>query len=118
VVPNPNKLVGIFLEFYYFCHEDIEQKELHPVSLSAGGIFRLFGAIIQWAPKRKSSHWDRGDEEHAREIRILDKSKVMLFDMPKPIKYLLSAHNTTLAVLQLSGSPKACNNRQTIDRKV
>jgi hypothetical protein len=84
---------------HYFCHEDREQQEIHAVSISAGGIFSPFGKIIQWVPKRKGSHWNRDDEEHGREIRILDKSKVMLFDMPKLIKYLLSAQNTTLAVL-------------------
>lgn len=84
---------------YYFLHDDREQKKIHVVSFSAGGIFSLFGKNIQWVPKRKSSHWDRGNEEHPREIRILDKAKVMCFDMPKPIQRLLSAQNITLAVL-------------------
>ncbi|HRB21759.1 MAG TPA: hypothetical protein PLB54_08705, partial [Nitrosomonas sp.] len=71
----------------------------HVASFSSVGIVRLFGAHIQWVPKRRKRHWDRDDEELPREIRILEAAKVMRFDMPISIKRMLSAQNRTLAVL-------------------
>lgn len=84
---------------YYFLHDDIEEEEVHVVSLSSVGVVRLFGACIQWVPKRRERHWDREGAELPREIRILDTSKVMCFDMPTSIKHMLSAQNKTLSVL-------------------
>lgn len=84
---------------HYFLHDDIEQEEIHVASFSSGGVVRLFGTHIQWVPKRRERHWDRDDEELPREIRILDATKVMRFDMPKSIKRMLSAQNTTLTAL-------------------
>ena len=84
---------------YYFLHDDKEQEEVHVASFSSVGIVRLFGAHIQWVPKRRKRHWDRDDEELPREIRILEAAKVMRFDMPISIKRMLSAQNRTLAVL-------------------
>lgn len=84
---------------YYFLHDDTEQEKVHVASLSSGGVVRLFGTHIQWVPKRTERHWDRGDEELPREIRILDTAKLMRFDISKSIKRMLSAQNKTLAVL-------------------
>jgi len=84
---------------YYFLHDDTEQQEIHIASFSSDGIVRLFGANIQWVPKRRERHWDRDDEELPREIRILDAAKVMRFDMPTSIKRILSAQNRTFTIL-------------------
>ncbi|MFI0474068.1 hypothetical protein ACGLWX_15245 [Halomonas sp. HMF6819] len=84
---------------YFFLHDDTEQEKIHVASFSSDGVVRLFGTHIQWVPKRQERHWDRDDEEIPREIRILDAAKVMRFDMPTPIKRILSAQNRTLAVL-------------------
>lgn len=84
---------------YFFLHDDTEQEKIHVASFSSDGVVRLFGTHIQWVPKRRERHWDRDDEEIRREIRILDAAKVMRFDMPTPIKRMLSAQNRTLAVL-------------------
>lgn len=84
---------------YYFLCENIEQEEIHLASISSGGVTRFFGNHIQWVPKRTERHWDRDDEEFSREIRILDETKLMCFDMPASIKRMLSAQNKTLAVI-------------------
>lgn len=84
---------------YYFVHDDTEQEEVHVASFNSEGVMHLFGAHIQWVPKRKEKNWDRDDEELPREIRLLETAKVMRFDMPKSIKRMLSAQNRTLAVL-------------------
>ena len=84
---------------YYFLHDDTGQEEIHVASFNSSGVVRLFGTHIQWVPKRRERHWDRGDEELPREIRILDAAKVMCFDMPTSIKRMLSVQNATLTVL-------------------
>lgn len=84
---------------YYFLHDDTGQEEAHIDSFHSSGVVRLFGAHIQWVPKRRENHWDRGDEEFSREIRILDAAKIMRFDMPTSIKHMLSVQNTTLTAL-------------------
>lgn len=84
---------------YFFLHDDTEQEKIHVASFSSYGVVRLFGTHIQWVPKRRERHWERDDEELPRELRILDAAKVMRFDMPTPIKRMLSAQNRTLAVL-------------------
>jgi len=84
---------------YYFLHDDTEQEKIHVASFSSDGVVCFFGTHIQWIPKRRKRHWDRDDEELPREIRILGAAKVMRFDMPTPIKRMLSAQNRTLAVL-------------------
>lgn len=83
---------------YYFIWENPDQEEVHLASISSG-VTRLFGKYIQWVPKRTERHWNLDDEEFSREIRILDGTKLMYFDMPASIKRMLSAQNKTLAVL-------------------
>lgn len=84
---------------YYFLYEDTEHEEVHLASISSDGVARLFGQYIQWVPKRTERHWNRDDEVFSREIRILDRAKVMQFDMPTSIKRMLCAQNKTLAVI-------------------
>lgn len=84
---------------HYFLHDDTKQKKIHVISFGSGGVVRLFGTYIQWVPKRRERHLDRDEEELPREIRILDATKVMRFDMPTSIKRMLSAQNRTLTVL-------------------
>ena len=88
-----------FGKAYYFLHDDTEHEKIHVVPFSSGGVVRLFGTHIQWVPKHRERHWNRDDEEHPREIRILDAAKVIRFDMPTSIKRMISVQNKTLTVL-------------------
>lgn len=83
---------------YFFLYED-KKQEIHMASFNSFGVVRLFGTYIQWVPKRLERHWDQDDEELPRELRILDATKIMRFDMPPAIKRMLSAQNKTLAIL-------------------
>ncbi|MGE4531909.1 MAG: hypothetical protein AB7C98_11405 [Acidithiobacillus sp.] len=62
---------------YYFLYEASEQDEIHIMSFNSEGVAKIFSRYIQWVPKRKEEHWGRDDEEHPREIRILDASKAV-----------------------------------------
>lgn len=84
---------------YYFLFDDAEHGNVRVASVSSTGVWRLLGTHIQWVPKRTERHWDRDDEEISREIRILDRTKVMCFEMPKASRRMLAAQHRTLAVL-------------------
>lgn len=84
---------------FYFFYEDVENNELVISSFSSFGVFRILGTLIQWLPKRTRSHWDREDEKYPREIRILDRDKVMSFKMPDGLGGILSRQNKVLTDL-------------------
>lgn len=84
--------------FYFLC-EDVENNKLVISSFSSFGVFRILGTLIQWLPRRTRSHWGREDEKYPREIRILDRDKVMSFKMPDGLGSILSRQNKVLADL-------------------
>jgi len=88
-----------FGDAYYFLHAESERREVRLVSLSTAGMISLFGIPIQWVPKRIERHWDGDDEELPREIRILDRDKVLRFHIPSSTKGMLSAQNRVLEIL-------------------
>lgn len=84
---------------FYFLFEDIENNKVVISSFSSFGVFSALGTLIQWLPRRTRSHWDRDDEKYPREIRILDRDKVMSFEMPDGLGGVLSRQNKILADL-------------------
>lgn len=84
---------------YYFLHDDSERNEFHVASFGPEGVVSLFGTHIQWIPKRRERYWEQDGQVSPREIRILDATKVMRFDMPIAIKRKLSIQNRTLTSL-------------------
>lgn len=89
----------LFGRAYYFLCDDTDQDEIYIASLSSVGVVRLLGTYMQWVPRRRKRRPGRDDEELPREIRFLDATKVIHFDMPKSVKRMLSAQNKTLTVL-------------------
>ncbi|WP_417436624.1 hypothetical protein [Idiomarina abyssalis] len=81
---------------YYLLQQDVDTNKIHTISFSSQGVISFFGKYIQWVPRRRKRH---NDQLLPREIRVLDSKKVMRFDMPIPIKHMLSEQNRTLAVL-------------------
>lgn len=84
---------------FYFLYDNTEEEEVHIASFSSSGVVRLFGTHVQCVPKRRQRQEDRDDERLPREIRILDATKVMRFDMPISVKRILSIQNKTLAAI-------------------
>ncbi|CAM3036411.1 hypothetical protein [Vibrio diazotrophicus] len=84
---------------YYFVKKDIDNGKVYVVPLSSVGVFQLLGKYIQWIPERLERHWNKDDEELPREIRILETTQIMRFDLPKSMKRLLSAQNKILSVI-------------------
>lgn len=84
---------------YYFLYDDPEHDELHLEPCCSSSIFRFLTVYIQLVPKRRERHWNSDDEELPRELRILDRDKLMRFHMPSSIKRMLSKQNRILDVL-------------------
>lgn len=84
---------------YYFLQDLPEKKKIYIKSFNTNGIFRFFKTYCQWIPKRREEYHNSNIELLPREIRILDKNKLMCFSMPKSIRQILSAQNRTLAAL-------------------
>ena len=87
-----------FGDSYYFLTDDQERKEIYVTSkFAADRIFHFIGMYFQLLPKRCDRQRNKGDRELPREFRILDRSRLMHFRLPKPIKRMLSAQNLILA---------------------
>ncbi|HHQ4747366.1 TPA: hypothetical protein ACSP2Y_000395 [Aeromonas veronii] len=84
---------------FFFLSENTERQEINITSFSSNGVVRLFGKHIQLIPKRWARHWNQEDEELPREIRILDATKIMRFDIPTQLKRMLSSQNRILTIL-------------------
>lgn len=88
-----------FGEAYYFLHDDAEKGKTYIASLAADRAFSCLGLYFQYLPKRVQYHLDKEDEVLPREIRFMDKTKLLHFQLPKPIRQTLSAQNKVLATL-------------------
>lgn len=84
---------------YYFLHDLSEEKNIYIASFSGIGVFSFLNVYFQLVPKRREKYWEHDDEERPRELRILDKTKLIRFSMPKSIRRILSEQNQILAVL-------------------
>lgn len=84
---------------FYFLHDSAAEEEIRIVPFGAIGVFRFLEIHFQWVPKRFVKYWDRDDEEFPRELRILDSSKLINFNMPRSISKMLLVQNRALAIL-------------------
>jgi hypothetical protein len=84
---------------HYYLSDDAQDDDIHILSFGPSGVVRIFGCICQWVPKRIERSWDKDGEESPRELRILDSTRVMRFELPKAISRMLRAQNKTLSVL-------------------
>ncbi|PMG24933.1 hypothetical protein BCT31_01310 [Vibrio lentus] len=98
---------------YYFLHEDTEKAKLHIVPLSSGDLFQILNIYIQIVPKRRKEHWDSDAKLLPTELRIIDSSKLIRFDLASTTKQLLLEQNRVLTALDkhqhdnMAFSPKA-----------
>jgi hypothetical protein len=81
---------------YYFIDDAPTQPEICISSCSPDSIFHFLAVYMQFVPKRYGS---RGDEKLPRELRILDKAKLLQFNMPSSIKRMLFKQNRAMAVI-------------------
>jgi hypothetical protein len=83
----------------YFLHDNAEKGETHIASFASDRVFHFFGLRFQFLPKRVERHWDKEDVELPREIRFMDKAKLLHFRLPPFIRQILSSQNKVLATL-------------------
>ena len=83
----------------YFLHDNSEKGKTHITSFASDRVFRFLGLRFQFLPKRIERHWGEEDKELPREIRILDKAKLLHFRLPPLLRKILSSQNKVLATL-------------------
>ncbi|MGC0623384.1 hypothetical protein [Escherichia coli] len=88
-----------FGKTHYFVHNICEQDKVFIRPLNPNGLFRFFSVFFQFVPKRTENYIDRENEILPRELRILDKTKLMCFEMPRSLRIILSKQNRILAVI-------------------
>jgi hypothetical protein len=84
---------------YYYLWEDLASDELRISSFGPNGVSTLLGLTFQWVPRHTHRHWDRDNEKKPREIRLLERSKILRFKMPRTLRQMLRAQNRTLATI-------------------
>ena len=84
---------------YYFLHDTFDQEEIYIESFRPIGVFRFFKMYFQWVPRRSERYSDSDGKVLCRELRILDKAKLMRFNMPKSINRILYKQNRLLVAL-------------------
>jgi hypothetical protein len=76
---------------------DIDQCSIEP--LRADRVFAFAGKYIQFLPQRKNEDWQAADTEIRRELRVIDRSKLLCFQLPKQIRKMIAAQNKVLATI-------------------
>ena len=99
MVKNIAESLVWFGDSYYFVTDDLEQEKIYVSSFAADRIFHFIGVYFQCLPKRCERLLNGDDQELPREFRILDRSKLMHFRLPRSIKRMLSSQNAILASL-------------------
>lgn len=82
----------------YFAYKT-EDDELIIRSCSPYSLFKAFGLTVQYVPKGVRARWDHEDEVIQRELRFLNRSKVLYFRMPYSIATRIQAQNKLLKVI-------------------
>ncbi|MTD41177.1 hypothetical protein GIX45_21660 [Erwinia sp. CPCC 100877] len=99
LVEDVAQLLIEFGDAYYFVYDNIEKQEIYITPFRAIGVFRFFNVYCQLVPQRCLKNGNSEVREYPRELRILDRTKVMCFSMPNSIKRMLSEQNRFLSVL-------------------
>jgi len=86
-------------EAYYHVGDGPNTDSMRIVSFGPSGVSTWLGVTFQWVPRHVVRHWDREDEEKPREVRILNRHKVLRFKMPKNLRRILRAQNRILATI-------------------
>lgn len=88
-----------FGKAHYFVYNICEQDKVFIRSLNSSGLFRFFSVFFQFVPKRTENHVDKENKRLPRELRVLDKTKLICFEMPRSLRIMLSKQNRTLAIM-------------------
>lgn len=86
-------------EAYYHIWEDPDSDDVKISSFDSNGVTTFLGVTFQWVPRHAERHWDRDVEEKPREVRFLDRHKVLRFTMLKMLRQMIRAQSRTLAII-------------------
>jgi len=88
-----------FGKAFYFLHDNHEENSTHIGSYDPSNIFQLPGFSVQYLPARVERQIGNEDAQLSRELRILDRTKLLQFRMPDSLRRMLATQTSTLASL-------------------
>ncbi|EJD6670603.1 hypothetical protein M0K80_RS06990 [Providencia rettgeri] len=83
---------------YYFIYDNESEDDINISSFKGIGLFNFYNLFLQLVPKRLNQDSDN-NKIYQRELRLLDKSKLIKFNIPKKMKKILFLQNRILASL-------------------
>lgn len=87
---------------YYSVQDDIAKDEIYITPISASGVFNIGKMYFQFLPKRNERLWDLSNQVLGRELRLLDRKKLMRFRLPRGLRSILIYQESLLAALDKS----------------
>lgn len=84
---------------YFYFWEDSASDDFKIISFGPNGVTTFLNMTFQWVPRRAVLHWNRDTEERPREVRFLDRLRILHFKMPKMLRRMLRAQNKVLSVI-------------------
>lgn len=82
----------------YFLQDDKHEGSfIRP--LPSNTIFKFLGLVFQYVPKHVQHNWDSDDVVLGREIRLMERPRVLLFDWKNTVLKKISAQNRILKTL-------------------
>lgn len=82
-----------------YCLHDTKSDERIFRSLPPSTIFKFFDVLFQYLPRRITRNWDRDDEHLGREIRFLNRKRVLFFEWPRSVQRKIKSQDRMLRVL-------------------
>jgi hypothetical protein len=92
---------------FYFIRDHDGRDEIDIISMSSENIFKIAGNIIQYCPSRLEGRGDGGEDRTSREVRFLDRRKILHFTWPASVRRKITSQNKVLVTLDKHDSAVA-----------
>jgi len=89
--------------FYWVMH-DQKGWPSRLIDISNQRVFSFFSHVIQYSPPGRKLLDDYSEVSSQREIRVLDRRRLLIFKLPRPIWLKIARQNRVLRALDNSGS--------------
>lgn len=84
---------------FYFVDDRGDDGAIALVNVSGQRVFKIFGFVIQYSPPRSSPGSNDGEIKSPREVRLLDRRKMLQLTWPRAIRRKILAQNKILVAL-------------------
>ncbi|UXS01322.1 hypothetical protein [Agrobacterium tumefaciens] len=83
----------------YFIRDHDADDAFDLISLGSERVFSLYKSFVQYVPSRVERQEDGAERKLERELRLLDRRRILLFKWPTAIRRMISAQNKIFGTL-------------------